>query len=175
MNSKLKLKYGMVEFEIESDPETMAKERKAFLETLPLIMTLSNNKLSEVDNLESRLIDESNVNYLPVQTEKINMNINTFFLEKGFYSDIDKCLGVIYFMNIVEKEEIVNNLSLKERMQKAKLVIPKSISVALHNLAVKGLIQLFENDDDKTMNYYITPEGIKYIDEYEKKDKKNKN
>lgn len=27
MNSKLKIKYGMIEFEIESDPETIEKER----------------------------------------------------------------------------------------------------------------------------------------------------
>lgn len=174
MNSKLKIKYGMIEFEIESDPETIEKERKAFLETLPTITVLANNKIYEENNTEVELIDESKVKYLPAQTKNITTNLNTFLHEKGFSSDIDKCLAVIYFMNEVENVESVNNQIIKERMQKAKLIIPKSISVALNGLTVKGFIQLLEQDGNKGMNYYITQEGIKYIDEYEKKDKKGK-
>lgn len=174
MNSKLKIKYGMIEFEIESDPETIEKERKAFLETLPTITVLANNKIYEENNTEVELIDESKVKYLPAQTKKITTNLNTFLHEKGFSSDIDKCLAVIYFMNEVENVESVNNQIIKERMQKAKLIIPKSISVALNGLTAKGFIQLLEQDGNKGMNYYITQEGIKYIEEYEKKDKKGK-
>lgn len=174
MNSKLKIKYGMIEFEIESDPETIEKERKAFLETLPTITVLANNKIYEENNTEVELIDESKVKYLPAQTKNITTNLNTFLHEKGFSSDIDKCLAVIYFMNEVENLESVNNQIIKERMQKAKLIIPKSISVALNGLTAKGFIQLLEQDGNKGMNYYITQEGIKYIEEYEKKDKKGK-
>ena len=174
MNSKLKIKYGMIEFEIESDPETIEKERKAFLETLPTITVLANNKIYEENNTEVELIDESKVKYLPAQTKNITTNLNIFLHEKGFSSDIDKCLAVIYFMNEVENVESVNNQIIKERMQKAKLIIPKSISVALNGLTVKGFIQLLEQDGNKGMNYYITQEGIKYIEEYEKKDKKGK-
>lgn len=174
MNSKLKIKYGMIEFEIESDPETIEKERKAFLETLPTITVLANNKIYEENNTEVELIDESKVKYLPAQTKNITTNLNTFLHEKGFSSDIDKCLAVIYFMNEVENVESVNNQIIKERMQKAKLIIPKSISVALNGLTAKGFIQLLEQDGNKAMNYYITQEGIKYIEEYEKKDKKGK-
>lgn len=174
MNSKLKIKYGMIEFEIESDPETIEKERKAFLETLPTITVLANNKIYEENNTEVELIDESKVKYLPAQTKNITTNLNTFLHEKGFSSDIDKCLAVIYFMNEVENVESVNNQIIKERMQKAKLIIPKSISVALNGLTAKGFIQLLEQDGNKGMNYYITQKGIKYIEEYEKKDKKGK-
>ena len=174
MNSKLKIKYGMIEFEIESDPETIEKERKAFLETLPTITVLANNKIYEGDNADVELIDESKVKYLPAQTKNITTNLNTFLHEKGFSSDIDKCLAVIYFMNEVETVESVNNQIIKERMQKAKLIIPKSISVALNGLTTKGFIQLLEQDGNKGMNYYTTQEGIKYIEEYEKKDKKGK-
>ena len=174
MNSKLKIKYGMIEFEIESDPETIEKERKAFLENLPTITVFANNKIYEENNTEVELIDESKVKYLPAQTKNITTNLNTFLHEKGFSSDIDKCLAVIYFMNEVENVESVNNQIIKERMQKAKLIIPKSISVALNGLTAKGFIQLLEQDGNKGMNYYITQEGIKYIDEYEKKDKKGK-
>ena len=174
MNSKLKIKYGMIEFEIESDQETIEKERKAFLETLPTITVLANNKIYEENNTEVELIDESKVKYLPAQTKNITTNLNTFLHEKGFSSDIDKCLAVIYFMNEVENVESVNNQIIKERMQKAKLIIPKSISVALNGLTAKGFIQLLEQDGNKGMNYYITQEGIKYIEEYEKKDKKGK-
>lgn len=174
MNSKLKIKYGMIEFEIESDPETIEKERKAFLETLPTITVLANNKIYEENNTEVELIDESKVKYLPAQTKNITTNLNTFLHEKGFSSDIDKCLAVIYFMNEIENVESVNNQIIKERMQKAKMIIPKSISVALNGLTAKGFIQLLEQDGNKGMNYYITQEGIKYIEEYEKKDKKGK-
>ncbi|MBQ7104506.1 MAG: hypothetical protein IJN90_01470 [Bacilli bacterium] len=172
-NSRLKIKYGMIEFEIESDPETIEKERKAFLETLPTISVLSNNKpVYEAEKVE--LIDEPRMKALPSQTPNITTNLNTFLQEKGFSSDIDKCLGVIYFMNNVENEESVSNQTIKARMQKSKLSIPKSLSVALNGLTTKGYIQLFDKDGNKGMNYYITPEGIQYIEAYEKKEKKVK-
>ena len=99
-NSKLKIKYGMIEFEIESDPQTIEKERKAFMETLPNIALMARPQIYESEERNSLQVDETKS--LPLNNKNISSNINVFMNEKGFISDIDKCLGVIYFMNIID-------------------------------------------------------------------------
>ena len=171
-NSKLKIKYGMIEFEIESDPQTIEKERKAFMETLPNIALMARPQIYESEEINSLQVDETKS--LPLNSNKISSNINVFMNEKGFNSDIDKCLGVIYFMNIIENVEFVDTAIIKERMQKAKLSIPKSISVAFNSLTTKGYIQPIDQEEKGLTKYYITYEGKNFVQEYVKKEAKGK-
>lgn len=172
-NSKLKIKYGMIEFEIESDPQTIEKERKAFMETLPNIALMARPQIHDSEEINSLQIEETKS--LPLNNKSISSNINTFMNDKGFGSDIDKCLGVIYFMNIVENIELIDTSLVKERMQKAKLSIPKSISVAFNSLTTKGHIQPVEQEEKGLTKYYITDEGKRFVEEYVKKETKSKN
>lgn len=172
-NSKLKIKYGMIEFEIESDPETIEKERKAFMETLPNIALMARPQIHDSEEINPLQIEETKS--LLLSNKGISSNINTFMNDKGFSSDIDKCLGVIYFMNIMENVEVIDTSLIKERMQKAKLSIPKSISVAFNSLTTKGYIQPVEQEEKGLTKYYITDEGKRIVEEYVKKEVKSKN
>lgn len=171
-NSKLKIKYGMIEFEIESDPQTIEKERKAFMETLPSIALMARPQSYDSEEVSSLQVEETKS--LPLSKSNISSNINTFMIDKGFSSDIDKCLGVIYFMNNVENVEYIDTSMVKERMQKAKLSIPKSISVAFNSLTTKGYIQPIEQEEKGLTKYYITAEGKRIVEEYVKKEAKGR-
>ena len=171
-NSKLKIKYGMIEFEIESDPQTIEKERKAFMETLPSIALMARPQTYDSEEVSSLQVEETKS--LPLSKSNISSNINTFMIDKGFSSDIDKCLGVIYFMNNVENVEYIDTSMVKERMQKAKLSIPKSISVAFNSLTTKGYIQPIEQEEKGLTKYYITAEGKRIVEEYVKKEAKGR-
>lgn len=171
-NSRLKIKYGSIEFEIESDPATIEKERTAFLETLPSIAVLS--KMPSGSENYNELIEQDETKLISLKDDPINANINVFMNEKGFSTDIDKCLAIIYFMNVNERIEYVDSSNVKERMQKAKLSIPRSISVAFNGLTTKGFIQPIDQEDKGLTKYYITDEGKSYIESYVKKDRKIK-
>ncbi len=171
--TKLKMKFGNIEFEIESDSETVEKERKSFLETLPDIISMSsnfvvmNNAKTENTLAEAKIAEENTTN-IP---RLINININSFFSEKGFATDIDTCLGVIYFMNEYENTDIINTNSLKERMKTAKLVLPKNPSQCFNLLTQKGFIQPNGETENGAKNYYITQQGKDYINTYVKNEK----
>lgn len=172
-NSKLKIKYGMIEFEIESDPQTIEKERKAFMETLPDIALMAKSQIYDSEEINSLPTEENKTLFL--SSNCISSNINAFMNDKGFSSDIDKCLGVIYFMNIVENVEFIDTVLVKERMKNAKLPIPKSVSVAFNSLTTKGYIQPVMQEEKGLTKYYITDEGKKIVEEYVKKETKTKN
>lgn len=172
--TKLKMKFGNIEFEIESDSETVEKERKSFLETLPGIISLSSNFIVMDSQTQPKALDETkivedNISNVPRLTD---VNINTFFSEKGFATDNDICLGVIYFMNVYEDTDIINTNSLKERMKSAKLILPKNPSKCFVDLTQKGFIQPNGEVEKNIKNYYITQQGKDYIDSYVKKEKK---
>ena len=172
--TKLKMKFGNIEFEIESDSETVEKERKSFLETLPGIISLSSNFIVMDSQNQQKVLDETRL--VEDNTANIprlaNMNINTFISEKGFLTENDICLGVIYFMNLYEDVDIVNTNSLKERMKSAKLILPKNPSQCFGALTQKGFIQPNGEIEKGIKSYYITQQGKNYIDSYVKKEKK---
>lgn len=170
-NSKLKIKYGSIEFEIESDPETIEKERKAFLETLPSIAYMAKNQ--KLDSECVSTIDTTEIKGIAMNDSNQYSSINQFMNEKGFNTDIDKCLAVIYYMNKIESIDSVSTISVKDRMKTAKLPIPKSISVAFNGLTTKGYIQPIPVEGESLTNYYIVDLGIEYIENYIKKEKKN--
>ena len=59
-------------------------------------------------------------------------------------------------------------------MQQAKLYIPKNISAIFHHLTKKGYIQPENREFQKITEYYLTHEGERYIENYEKKERKGK-
>lgn len=172
--TKLRLRFGNIELEIESDSETVERERKSFLETLPSIIPLSSNFIVMDNQNQQKTLDETklledNTTNVP---RLVNMNINTFITEKGFSTENDTCLGVIYFMNMYENVDNINTNSLKERMKSAKLVLPRNPSQCIGALTQKGFVQPVGETEKGLKDYYITQQGKDYIDNYVKKEKK---
>lgn len=172
--TKLRMKFGNIEFEIESDPETVEKERKNFLETLPGIISLSSNFIvmdstkSEIILDKTKLVEENTTNASKVT----NININTFINEKGFSTDIDMCIGVIYFMSIYENSNEIDSTRIKDRMKEAKLSLPTNISECIRQATIKGFIQQSGKAENGVKSYYLTTQGEEYVDNYVKKEVK---
>lgn len=175
-NTKIKIEYGQIKFEVESDAENAAKERDKFLETLPLLFSLhSTIKESQITLKEENLIEGQDlklIDYKQEQTLK-TQNINSFLNAKGFSTNNDKCLGFAYFMQVMEGVEFFDSNMLKERMKKAKVSIPNNIFVAINHLTQKGYLQPIENENSALSSYYVTNDGIQYIEAFQKKEKKN--
>lgn len=173
-NTKIKIEYGQIKFEVESDAENAAKERDRFLETLPILFSLHNStRISQLDSKENEvdLIDSRDKNLIELKSEIKYKNINAFLRDKGFETDIDKTLAFAYFMQEVEKSECIDSNMVKEKMKKAKEVIPKNISVSFNRLTQKGYLQPSDNENSTLASYYVTSEGIDYINSFQKKEK----
>lgn len=171
--TKLKMKFGNIEFEIESDSETVEKERKSFLETLPGIISLSSNFIVMDSQKQQKVIDETRLIEDDATVPKLAcVTINTFINEKGFATDNDKCLGVIYYMTTYENCDNIDSNSLKDRMREAKLVLPQNPSQCFGQLTKKGFIQPNGEMEKGIKYYYLTEEGKNYITTYVKKEKK---
>lgn len=175
-NTKIKIEYGQIKFEVESDAENAAKERDKFLETLPILFSLHNStKTTKLDSKENEvnLIENDDANLIEFKPETKYENINTFLRDKGFETDIDKSLAFAYFMQEVENFEFIDSNMVKERMKKAKEAIPKNISMTFTRLTQKGYLQPSDNENSTLASYYVTGEGIEYVNNFQKKEKKS--
>lgn len=171
--TKLRMKFGNIEFEIESDSETVEKERKSFLETLPGIISLSSNFIVMDSQNQSKILDETRLVEDNTTIPKLaDVTINTFIGEKGFATDNDKCLGVIYYMTTYENCNNIDSISLRDRMKEAKLILPQNPSQCFGQLTKKGFIQPNGEIEKGIKYYYLTEEGKNYINTYVKKEKK---
>lgn len=171
--TKLRMKFSNIEFEIESDSETVEKERKSFLETLPDIISLSSNFIVMDSQNQPKVLDETKLVEDNTTILKLtDITINTFINEKGFATDNDKCLGIIYYMTIYENCDNIDSISLRNRMKEARLALPQNLSQCLGQLTKKGFIQPNRELEKKIKCYYLTEEGKSYINTYVKKEKK---
>lgn len=171
-NTKLKIKYGQVEFEIEGDSATVAREREQFLNTLPVLFSTTNKVFStDRNNINTEInYAENNETKLITKSHALYDNINTFFRDKGFETNNDLCLAVSYFLQECEGVESIDSLCIKERLKKAKMAIPGNISLSINQLTKKGYLQPFDNPDSSIASYYVTTDGKDYIEQFVKKD-----
>ena len=115
-------------------------------------------------------------NITPTKQDVIDMIEEAIDENSDSEENIKKLYDIIKsFLDMYFKEnvEFVDTLAIRERMKKAKLAIPKSISVAFNGLTTKGYIQPVEQEKGLT-HYYITSEGILYVEAYVRKERKNK-
>ena len=172
-SNKIKITIGKIEFEAESDStEFLTKEREKFLEVIPNIMmsfpvaTYNNseenlNQTNKENAITNNLLAEKNENY---------SNLSTFLREKGFVTDIEITLAVIYYCQQFENIEHISSNDVRENLKKSKQKIPNNVSKCFNSLAHKGYIQLVEEKEKNCMFYYITDSGIDFINNYVKKE-----
>lgn len=77
-----------------------------------------------------------------IKNTRLESNVNAFINNKGFDSEIDRSLGVIYYMDQQENVSFVNTPMLRERMQQARLNVSKNISAIFHLLTKKDMFNL---------------------------------
>lgn len=170
-NNKIKVEFGIMKIEIESESTEFVKDEiRKFYETVPnVIMNFP------VSVCEEKKIELNEIKTLPEGKQLENVEkeyscLSSFVKEKGFRGDTDLTLGTIYYTQIIEGEGNVSSNDIKEKMQNSRITAPKHISQCFINLRKKGHIQQID-DKEKSMNVFaITEDGIKYVDEYVKKE-----
>lgn len=172
MENKVRIKIGEFEFEASGEADIIERERKAILDLIPSLIS-SNNcyKLAEVKNKDDiPLISMEE----PQKVLQQYSSINHFLNEKKFANSIDLTLGIIYYATNYESIDVVNKVILKEYYDKSKEKLPTNLSQNLNNLTQKGFIKTLDKGENGVINYSITNEGERYIEEYEPKENSKK-
>ncbi len=160
--------------EVEGDEATIDAQRNAFFQEIPHLMQYF-QPIQKKDELDISTSIASHNQKDNIKNTRLESNVNAFINNKGFDSEIDRSLGVIYYMDQQENVSFVNTPMLRERMQQARLNVPKNISAIFHLLTKKGYVQPEYHEETKLTNYYLTNEGKEYIDNYEKRERRNRN
>lgn len=172
MENKVRIKIGEFEFEASGEADIIERERKAILDLIPSLVSSNNYyKLTEDKNKDDLHLISMEENQKVLQQYS---SINHFLNEKKFANSIDFTLGVIYYATNYESIDVVNKVILKEYYDKSKEKLPTNLSQNLNNLTQKGFIKTLNKGEKGVINYSITNEGEKYVQEYEPKDNSNK-
>lgn len=172
---RLKFKIGEIEFEAEGNPEDVERQREVFSSSL---LPLAVQAMMQTKSLEGNYIDNPVVQELSLE-EKGNaenldklqrMSINEFLKLKGFVSQIDIAIGLIYYFEIVKNIDSFGSEDLKGYFSDAKIPVPSNPSDVINKLIGKTYIMGAEEKG----KYKLTISGEEYIEKFVPKESKQR-
>ncbi len=178
--TKLKLKYGEIEFEIEGSSETVAKEREEFQKSLIPAMEvflqkrksttyIQESNLQEVELLsnDTKLISCSNI------TNSEYANFAHLLKVKGFNTDVDKVIAAVYYLSEICHKNTMTRDEIEQELKNAKLPSLTNLSSAIAVNIKKAHMEELEKFDNKRVFRILQP-GIDYCENYIPKEEGSK-
>ena len=178
---KLKLKIGQIEFEAEGSPEDVNFQRCEFMDKLlPAAveaMTRTNGILAERPFLNAAEVEALPVSKRTLLLEEaqenqaaVQLSINEFLNQKGFSSQIDTAIGLVYYNETFCGCIDFSSEELKRYFKDAKIKTPGNPSDVIAKLIGKSYIMAA----DEKGRYKLTRTGISFVESYVKKAAKEK-
>lgn len=171
---RLKCKIGEIEFEAEGNPEDVERQREVFSSSiLPLAvqaMMQTKSLGSYIDNpivQELTLEEKENTEYSK-KTQK--MSTNEFLKFKGFVSQIDIAIGLIYYFETIKSIGSFSSDDLKHYFSDAKIPVPSNPSDVINRLIGKTYIM----GADEKGKYKLTMTGEEYVEKFVPKEGKQR-
>lgn len=180
--TKLRLKYGDIEFEMEGNPETVAKEREAFqkllfpaMEVMSRQINFKNSIPRKVEIIEENLPNKAThmLGYNCNSESKTYSSFNQLIKEKNFSKDVDRVVAAAYFLCVCQNKTEFSKNDILEQFRNAKLKTPSNVTAFLASNVEKANIQVVRTDKGLQI-YSILDGGISYCEEFEAKEDVNK-
>lgn len=188
MDNQLKVRFriGEIEFEAEGMPDDVERERESFKNTLlPLAidaMVRTRGDMADTQYIEAteqpKLISEQ-IDDIPHKKAEQVLNVdkclslNEFLNSKGFASQIDTAIGLIYYYENIKECIDFSTDELKRYFKDAKIKVPTNASDVVNKLVTKSFVM----QSDEKGRYKLTRSGKNFVESYvfsEGKDKKVK-
>lgn len=188
MNTPLKVEFriGEIEFKAEGDPADVEKQRESFVNILlPLAvdaMVQTRGAMADTQYIEAT----EQPKLIPGQIEDIPrkkaeqvlnvdncLSLNEFLNSKGFASQIETAIGLIYYYENVKGCIDFSTDELKRYFRDAKIKVPVNTSDVVNRLVTKSFVM----QADEKGRYKLTRSGEIFVELYvafERKDKKVK-
>ena len=173
---EVKIKIGEIEFYAKGQTADVEAQRQNFTNIiLPAAVDAiksfrpSQTYIAEATTPALEPIKETAV--LEVNADLSAMSVNEFINSKGFKSQIDVAMGLIYYNEKIKGCSDFSSDDLKQYFKDARISpAPKNPSDVINRLVGKSFIM---NGNDKK-RYYLTQSGIRFVDGYAPKDTKAK-
>lgn len=178
--TKLKLKYGEIEFEIEGNSETVAREREEFQKSLIPAMEVflqrrksttyiqeSNLQEVEVISNDTKLIPCSSINNSEYE------NFAHLLKVKGFNADVDKVIAAVYYLSEICHKNTMTRDEIEQELKNAKLPSLTNLSSAIAVNIRKAHMEELEKIGNKRAFRILQP-GIDYCENYIPKEESSK-
>lgn len=172
---RLKFKIGEIEFEAEGNPEDVERQREVFSSSL---LPLAVQAMMQTKSLEATYIDNPIVRELPLEEKETienldkiqKMSINEFLKSKGFVSQIDIAIGLVYYFEIIKNSASFSSEDLKRYFSEAKIPVPSNPSDVINKLTGKTFIM----GADEKGKYKLTMTGEEYVKKFVPKENKQR-
>ena len=172
---ELKLKIGEIEFYAKGEYDDVEAQRQIFTNVIlpAAVNAIKNAKTSQA------IIEEKQMPVLPSADEITaadnpavlnTMSVNEFINSKGFKTQINQAIGLIYYHEKLKSCQNFKSEDLKHYFKEAKIPVPQNLSLIINRLVGKAYLM---NADDKK-SYCLTQNGIRFIEEYSPKEMKDK-
>lgn len=177
--TKLKLKYGEIEFEIEGSPETVAKEREEFQKTLIPAMEafLQRRKTTYIQEpiFQEKELPANDTKLIScTHTHNKNFaNFAHFLKEKNFTTDVDKVIAAVYYISEICNKDIITRDDIEQEFKNAKQPNLTNLSAAIAVNIKKAHMEELEKVDNKRTFRILQP-GIDYCNNYIPKEENSK-
>ena len=163
---EIKIKIGEIEFYAKGEPKDVEAQRYSFIScVLPTAVQVLEEAKTMRMPIEKRGGTESALGYdqeiIESQTSAvITQSVNEFLNEKGWSSNIDLSIGLIYYNYSNKGQNSFTSSDLKEFFQDARFSPPKNPSDVILKLIKNSYIMQAE---DKR-HFCITQTGISYVE-----------
>ncbi|MCC7554764.1 MAG: hypothetical protein KO254_01390 [Methanoculleus marisnigri] len=181
MNNPLKVRFkiGEIEFEAEGSASDVERERESFKSTLlPLAidaMVRTRGVVAETQYIEESeqpillpaqgpidVVLNSNLATTGLSTDLSKASLNEFLKTKGFKSQIDLAIGLIYYFEIGKRYSSFSRDELKGYFNSAKEKPPLNPSDVINRLVGKAYIM----QASEKGRYQLTQTGIDFVEQF---------
>lgn len=174
--TKLKLKLGEIEFEIEGNAETVAKEREEFHKTLlPLLEGFMNKKnvtyIEEPSMREIKTTSDNSIKLITCACEEDSQYVNFahFLKEKGFNTDVDRVIAAVYYISEISGKEYMIKDDIEQELKNARIPALSNLRASINSNIKKAHMEELNVEENKKCFRILQP-GIKYCENYSPKE-----
>jgi hypothetical protein len=164
VSNKYHIKIGEIEFSLEGDADYIEKERSIFFGgILP----------QAVDAMANAHALSAPVEYtdVPIPTitdgkltsaSSAGLSLNEFLNTKGFSSQINNAIGLMYYYENEKDRTDFSSEDLKQYFKDAKIIVPQNPSDVINKLIGKAFIM----QTDQKGRYKLTRTGIDFVEAF---------
>lgn len=170
---EVKIKIGEIEFFAKGQADDVEAQRLLFLNNIlpAAVDAIRNSRVSQtyIPEKPQRLVADSNeIAISNCQVDLCSTSVNELLKGKGFKTQEEIALGLIYYYEVCKDTPDFSTDDLKKYYRESKNTIPRNPSMVVKRLFSKG--HIMEGNGNK--RYCLTQSGKKFVEEYVQKDVK---
>lgn len=171
---EVKIKIGEIEFYAKGQTADVEKQRQNFTNIIlpAAVDAIKNSRMPQAYIAESTIpvITAAKEDAaLSIQADLSTMSVNAFLKSKGFKTNFDITMGLIYYHEMYTQNSDFSREELIEYFKNAKISVPTNPSDVINKLVGKSFIM---NGGEDKKRYCLTQTGIRFVDEFIAKETK---